>query len=90
VFAQGRRFLPSPQWRVQPGETALSDCPAPGRRPSVLILCLAARTAAALIMSGAFFSSKLLCKSITEAEAFPAPHVGQSSSQMGVSVWNVP
>ncbi len=30
--------LPSagPEARVQPGETALQDCPAPGRRPSVL------------------------------------------------------
>jgi hypothetical protein len=30
--------LPSagPQARVQPGETSLQDCPAPGRRPSVL------------------------------------------------------
>jgi hypothetical protein len=26
----------SPPWRVQPGETPLQDCPAPGRRPSVL------------------------------------------------------
>ncbi len=27
----------SPPWRVQPGETPLQDCPAPGRRPSVLL-----------------------------------------------------
>jgi len=25
----------SPPWRVQPGETPLQDCPAPGRRPRV-------------------------------------------------------
>ncbi len=28
----------SPPWRVQPGETPLQHCPAPGRRPSVLLL----------------------------------------------------
>ena len=27
-----------PLWRVRPGETPLQDCPAPGRRPSVLSL----------------------------------------------------
>jgi hypothetical protein len=31
---------------------------------SVLLLCMAARTVAALIMSGAFFSNKVLYKSI--------------------------
>ncbi len=35
----------TPPWRVQHGETPLQDCPAPGRRPSVLspqssVLCL--------------------------------------------------
>ena len=38
--------LPSagPQARVQPGETPLQDCPAPGRRPSVLTPPRAARS----------------------------------------------
>ena len=53
-------LLLSPPWRVQPGETALQDCPAPGRRPSVLLLYMAERPVATLIMSGAFFSNKVL------------------------------
>ena len=32
---------------------------------------MAARTVAAFITSGAFFSSKVLCRSIIEEEAFP-------------------
>jgi hypothetical protein len=60
-------LLLSPQWRVQPGETALQDCPAPGRRPSALLFRMAARMVAALIMSGAFFSSQVFYEEGEEA-----------------------
>ncbi len=34
LLPTSRFLLLSPPWRVQPGETPLQDCPAPGRRPA--------------------------------------------------------